>query len=175
MVAFIIYYLLYNIIIGITLSIIYRRERQYLKDEPGYYALTFFPVTGLGKWRYEQAAKATGSTDLPKAWYIWRYVCIMHLGFLVAFIIFCIAEPFIFPAEAYVLPKNPYHSDNQNGEIIGMFIFAGAEILKGIFGLIVAVIVFFMSIANRIERNTYRNMGVNGKIEREEDNDPGFR
>lgn len=44
--------------------------------------LVFFPVIGLGNWRYNKTLRDTGKTKFPREWYIWRNIIYINIGYL---------------------------------------------------------------------------------------------
>ncbi len=145
MIGFIIYYIIYNLVVGNILAIAYSKKRRGLQNEPGYYSLPFWPVTGLGKWKYMQAVKEGITPRHTESWYKWRYMYMLHLGFVPAFIFLNAIFPFSSSGGG-----GHYRSSGSAGELLGNTLETGAglagDVLSGIGSMLLYTLLFLAMI-----------------------------
>lgn len=79
----IIIYLLFQIGIGVLyFSFNYFAVEKRIKERKEFLLLIFLPLYGFGNWKYNREIRLNGKTELPKNWYIWKYMIPVNTWFI---------------------------------------------------------------------------------------------
>lgn len=80
-------YLIYNVMVGIVLTIVHLVQTKGPKEPRILLWLLFFPSVGLGYWRYAQAKQSAEKPALPENWYMWKNMVKVNWGFMAILLI----------------------------------------------------------------------------------------
>lgn len=157
-------YLIYNVVIGSILALqYYSIEDEVRSDE--LLLLWFFPVKGLGKWKYNQILRWKEVPEYPADWYKYKYMMNLHWGFiaafgLVAFIIISGADSMV--GEGMKAAEETGHASAVGFGLlfdIGAGIFEGLLLIIALLGFGIMTLVFIYYPRNKmrkIEAHAYR-------------------
>lgn len=80
-----IFYLIYNLLLGIVVMIpLYLVKEKRIVDGKEFLFISLFPSAGLGYWQYNKLAREKTQPGLPRKWYVWKKMNLIHVGYLVS-------------------------------------------------------------------------------------------
>jgi hypothetical protein len=82
-------YLVYNLIIGPFFACYYYSKEREIKNGKEFALLFFIPAIGLGYWKYNQLIRANELPELPRKWYVWKYMAKVNMSFFYPAIAVC--------------------------------------------------------------------------------------
>lgn len=119
MFEFLFAYLVYNVVVGVLLSIVQLFRTGTIGSTQDWLMLLFFPAVGLGHMRFAETNLKHGIPTYPKKWFRWTYMRRVNWGFM-----FIIA---VFPLLFVVL--------SSLGFITGAFLGIGTEQFETVPGM----------------------------------------
>lgn len=76
-------YILLNFVSGIVLCIYYLGIEKKISNAKEFLLILFFPVYGLGSWKFNRLRKEENDTSYPQRYYVLKYLFRLHLVFYV--------------------------------------------------------------------------------------------
>jgi hypothetical protein len=90
MVPILISYLVLNFCVGFLLIDHYLWVERRIASYWEFLVLLFFPVIGWGEWRYNRLVRSNETPELPKRWFVLKYLIRIHLLYLLGICVFCL-------------------------------------------------------------------------------------
>lgn len=174
--------LVFNFFTGIVYyGYLYWKEEPDFKRESEFWYLIFFPMKGVGNWRYNQEVRKHGKAEFPKEWYTYKYMIPINKAFILSLVIGTYLLLFFFPFDDFFSGSDLSNShDNPAAAGAEILLDFGSAIL-GIFSLlaylgvsfvVVTLLGVFMvlipkSTLNRIEKMHYMEMAKKNEKDKE--------
>lgn len=81
MIEILLSYFIYNVLLGIILTVIQLIKSEGKAEPLSIVLLLLFPAVGLGKWVYSQTIARNEQPTFPKKWFMWKYMIKVNWGY----------------------------------------------------------------------------------------------
>ncbi len=82
-------YAVYNLVTGPFFALYYYLNEKEIKSGKEFTLLFFLPAVGFGNWKYNQIIRRNETSELPRKWYIWKYMSKVNMGIFIPVFAVC--------------------------------------------------------------------------------------
>ena len=135
-------YLIFNLIIGLLLLVYYFWKERSVKHYFEIMLLLFFPVIGLGLWKYRKRCEEVDEQILPLSWFVLDYM--VKINWIYIFILPLIIIISIFGIFDYVGSGLEWAEKAAHPIAIGLGFLADIAIMVSLFIILLLVLIGYL-------------------------------